>query len=158
MWKDDYYKAKYYIENEMEKEIKEKGGLNKLFKRQRFLMCATIDYFQGRNKDMEINGHMRMMDTTMAIYCIMKGKYMVMPKVSLVRNYGADGSGVHTEGLGYCWHKQIISEDKEFEFRTLSPFVYNTGIDKVFNSYIFRSVKSAVIQRIKYELDCLMHK
>lgn len=138
MWKDDLLGMKNYIENKMEKELKG-GGIKKLRKKQRFLMCATLDSFENINLDMFDKGHMRLMDTTMAIHNILQNRYMIVPKKSLVRNWGNDGSGIHGGEMEDTLCKQEIYQDREFEFSIQNGFEYNPEMDKIMNQYLYRS-------------------
>ena len=54
------------------------------------------------------NGRVLIIDVTMSIYMVLFGKSMVMPTVSLVRNWGHDGSGVHC-GVDDSYEKEYIS-------------------------------------------------
>lgn len=77
-------------------------------------------------------------DAIYEIYANLEDKYFIMPTVSKVRNYGNDGTGVHSlkvnveQNLIYV--NQSIDQSKEFEFTddifTVNPFNINedTGV------------------------------
>lgn len=58
-----------------------------------------------------------MIDITMNIYCIVKNKYVVAPVVSMVRDWGKDGSGAHCGDVTNDVSQDFyICEDRSFDY------------------------------------------
>ena len=81
---------------------------------------------------------------------IMNDTYCVYPTISLVRNHGFDGSGVHCSKIEYAdkYHKQVKDNNTEFSFIGNPP----VEIDPLIWSTFKKQTKPSFIKRIKYQL------
>lgn len=98
-------------------------------------------------------------DISVGIYLLLKGKYIISPKVSKVRNYGFDGTGVYCEkiipnskgknALDYDYEHQQIDEKHSFDINldTKNDFTINRNM---LNNFDSRSSK--IMYRVKLKL------
>lgn len=78
-----------------------------------FTYCILHDKFYG--------------DGTLSCYSYLENKYQIKPRVSLVRNWGCDGSGLHS-GYDPSISKREISAEKVFNLDPNEPVVLNKDI------------------------------
>ena len=87
-------------------------------------------------------------DIRFSIYNLIKGTFTLQPTVSLSRNWGADGSGLHSgvvEGL----HEIEIQTAPDFEMDDI-PFEYPKGLEKKLFFYLMPSNKFSLIAHLCY--------
>jgi hypothetical protein len=98
-------------------------------------------------------------DISVGMYLLFKSKYIVAPKISKVRNYGFDGTGVYCQNIpdnskgnnatDYNYKYQPIDEQLSFNINTdtENQFIENKSI---LNKFDCRSCK--IMYRLKFEL------
>lgn len=102
-------------------------------------------------------------DSIMELYSTINDTYCIVPRVSLVRNWGEDGSGEHSPNIDKkrndYYLNQQISEDKDFEF---SSDIFTTEPKYLERDELYRhplsltSIKSVIKQFIfKFDLFLL---
>lgn len=118
-WVDKYDSVK--------KIINEPGYLLKQFREQP-LTFFLKDHTRMCNGIKHI-GYDYREDVYMSFYNYINDKYSVFPKVSLVRNLGQDGSGLHSSNIGIdsIFHKQPIDQGEYFDFSDILP----VGVDVI---------------------------
>lgn len=92
--------------NYLYKVLKKPSNVIKLWKAYPILLKLSLSLIR-RNK---FYG-----DASHTVMCICEDKYQVRPSLSLARNWGNDGSGLHS-GVSQKFSKQIISDKCFFEF------------------------------------------
>ena len=81
--------------------------------------CNFVKGILGYVPGMIVDGKVVPYDLTYGIYMMISGKKMIFPKVSKVRNWGYDGSGVHCGALEYDSCKKITHRNMNFECQEL---------------------------------------
>lgn len=101
----------YYNENKLRSLIKNDITFNILMKRN----PASIQNIISMLKRGAIYG-----DAVMGSYSVLFDKYCIMPRLSMVRNWGNDGTGDHSQILNQSqnafYSQQEICKDTTFEF------------------------------------------
>ena len=121
---------------------------------------STYNVLKSRNPQCvynaikQIKRHTLLPDAIKGIYSTLYDKYCLMPRVSMVRNWGNDGTGDHCkkmdEEFNSFFIKQEISADKEFVFTddifTMEPdCIERITVKQKLN---LRSVYKLMVQRI----------
>lgn len=123
MWKDRYIELRDTITQsyfdslfrnpKLTKKLREKSRKNYVYA---FGLCSPSD-----------SSRIRPYDWTNSIYQILNDRYSIMPKVSLVKNNGWDGSGIHCQdsdpinvAMKHLFINQKISEEKSFDTFSVS--------------------------------------
>ncbi|MDD6824958.1 MAG: glycosyltransferase [Oscillospiraceae bacterium] len=101
---------------DFERNIYDGKKMRRLRKQCPSVYCAyvSIFYYGVPNLLLNEDGTINCIDSTRCMLMSFENKKMIMPKVSLVRNWGDDGSGEHVQNNG-CWHTQKINEDDRLE-------------------------------------------
>lgn len=122
MWKDRYIELRDTITQpyfdslfrnpKLTKKLRKKSKKNYVYA---FGLCSPSD------------ANIRPMDYTSSIYQIVNDRYSIMPKTSLVKNNGWDGSGIHCQitnerdsAIKNLFINQKISEEKSFDTFSVS--------------------------------------
>lgn len=107
---------------------------------------GSVKSLMGMVKYKEIAG-----DSLHSIYMVLEDKYCLFPTITKVRNYGSDGTGVHSKKvnqtqlnsfleqdidneLSFCYSNVSINDIADFN-RNLKPILYKT-----FRSFIKKSI------------------
>lgn len=120
MWGTGFWKDKYY---KIQKDIKDgclKNAINKVFKDglyKKMLNSSKIEYMDlctpyivGKNLSTCVT------DISMRMYSVVNNKYIVVPVVSKVRNWGFDGSGEYCSKFeSYSYIQQNIDSSLQFD-------------------------------------------
>ena len=102
------------------KLLKNRDFCELLYNESYELFYAFVEFFLANPKDYKsvyINsqGDFSTIDYAKAIYILATGKYVIMPKVSMVRNWGFDGSGANCARLK-AYNPEDVSIDKKMTF------------------------------------------
>lgn len=81
--------------------------------------CNFVKGVLGYVPGLIVDGKVVPYDLTYGIYMMISGKKMIFPKVSKVRNWGYDGSGVHCDVLEYDSQKKITHRNMNFACQEL---------------------------------------
>lgn len=130
---------------------KDKKKINDLINKSPRSFCYYMQTVLSRK--------LAMYDVVKQVYMIFENKYCLMPKISLVRNEGWDGSGVHkiTEDyidLGFA--SQTISEDTEFVLYDIDSIKYHPENGKCFNRLFQPSDKLLKKSKFIWKLICIL--
>lgn len=161
-WGCGFWKNKIPLfENKITKDffincLKRKNIINKLLKSPRNLISFQSVLFED---------NVYPMDVTRSLFCYIEDKYFLMPKQSLVRNCGWDGSGEHCKDkmLTEMFNNQAISPDlinsftaeklSEKEIRKLEKLQkkYTKNFHKEFITSIIKLILLKYIGMEKYK-------
>lgn len=73
--------------------------------------CLAIDRFlQQLNKESQLP------DVCLRLYCAFNGKYCIFPRVSKVKNWGYDGTGLNSDNNPHWLEVQTLDIEKTFDF------------------------------------------
>lgn len=102
------------------------------------LNCYKLNKFHG--------------DTIISSITSVTNKFSVYPSISLVRNIGQDGSGIHSADLGpnNLFHKQSISENNFFDFSENIKIKKNDSIEKQINKYLKINIRKKIKLLLSY--------
>lgn len=92
-------------------------------------------------------------DGMYSCYSYLENKYQIKPRISLVRNWGNDGSGLHS-GYDPFVSKREISYDKHFEFEPNEPVELNVKIIKQMEK---EAASKKIRSRIHQEVGAIMY-
>ncbi len=145
MTRKDYLNIRSYIEDKLEERLRDPANMKKLYKKQSFIFQCADSYLRGAGGDMLNNGRLRMMDQTIAMYMILEKKHTIMPHISLVRNMGDDGSGIHggENPARNSWSEQEIERGDTFDFQS-DDSGYDKRLDRRLNKYIELGLKAKI--------------
>lgn len=105
---------------------------------------GSVNSLMGMIKNREIIG-----DTLHSIYMILENKYCLFPTVSKVRNYGSDGTGVHSKKVNQTQLDSFLAQNIDQE----SSFCYSgdsTVCIANFNRNLKREIPNSFRSLIKY--------
>ncbi|WP_296114449.1 glycosyltransferase family 2 protein [uncultured Alistipes sp.] len=100
-------------------------------------------------------------DAIYEIYANLEDKYFVLPTISKVRNYGNDGTGVHSLRMNIAvndlYSKQLIDQSVVFDF-TDDLFTYEP-IGLIDNNYVVKTTLRSIYKHlvIKFDFWLLRH-
>lgn len=90
----------------------------------------------------------RTTDVAMRIYLAVKGKYVVMPVVSKVRNHGFDGSGLYCQSIEFNSAEKITANNYPFNLQPIDTnaefeLIEDTGFDLGANRALLNEFENA---------------
>ncbi len=154
-WKDKFLSVQKELAGGYIKEYSQKNFVNrKKMTDARYLECMDSAF----NYDSD-NFTMRTTDVAYGCYMQIANKFVITPKLSKVRNYGFDGSGVYCQNtLGkrrkkeatyYDYTKQKIDTAYKFLPSVEENYDFESN-KKILNQFDFRSRKKIIMGRVKY--------
>lgn len=158
MWGTGFWKDKFY---KIHKDIKDgclKNSVNKVFKDglyKKMLNASKIEYMdlctpyiEGENLSTFVT------DISMRMYSVIKNKYVVMPIISKVRNWGFDGSGEYcSKSDNYSFDLQKIDTSSGFDLKIDTYF----SIDE--NRRLLDKFENVPLMKIfKFYLKIMLYK
>jgi hypothetical protein len=133
LWKNDWTEMIHYVEN---------SGLvhdfTKAYRDGKFKLMtdfAITDYVNHVAYGVYKKSLMsQFTDIALRIYLGVKGKYVIMPVVTMTRNYGFDGSGAYCQEINYSNTEDVTSENYDFSRQPIDQNnTFNPIIDKQFD-------------------------
>jgi hypothetical protein len=158
MWGTGFWKDKFY---KIHKDIKDgclKNAVNKVFKDglyKKMLNASKIEYMdlctpyiEGENLSTFVT------DISMRMYSVINNKYVVVPIISKVRNWGFDGSGEYcSKSDNYSFDLQKIDTSPGFDLKIDTYF----SIDE--NRRLLDKFENVPLMKIfKFYLKILLYK
>lgn len=158
MWGTGFWKDKFY---KIQKDIKDgclKNAVNKVFKDglyKKMLNASKIEYMDLCTPYIEgENLSTRVTDISMRMYSVINNKYVVVPIISKVRNWGFDGTGEYcSKSDNYFFDSQKIDTSSGFD---LKMDTYS-GIDE--NRRLLDKFENVPLSKIlKLNIKILLYK
>ena len=140
--------SKYYDLNYLRNLIRDNNTYHLMMRRNK----ECINYILRMLKKRQLHG-----DGIWEVYCVLEDKYIVLPTKSKTRNYGVDGTGVHSvkinEDMKRYYSTQKIDTDSTFDF-TNDIFTYPLYInDRSFKKSISFKI---LCKRLIMKIDTLL--
>lgn len=130
-WRDKYYKQQDEITTEFFiSALKNRKLMNRLRKIAPNQYCNFIKGMIEYTPDMYKDGVITKDDLSKGIHMYLSNSYVIFPKVSMVRNWGYDGSGVNCNEMDYCDKNRITH-------RNFSPDCQVLDENDTFGEYFF---------------------
>lgn len=137
-WKDKIEKAREWINrNNYIRLLKSKSFCDKLYHTRKKVFHTFIEALLANPEDksnvyITKGGDLRTMDYTLEVYMIASNKSVIIPKISLVRNWGYDGSGVNCGRIQDIRPiEQPIDDKTDFHYMVPSKFELNETNDRI---------------------------
>lgn len=165
-WREKYIKVYDYIFNEKKigrniDSIIKSGALDKMLdvSRNEFVtLCLSPDF--------EKTLAARMSDVSFRMYTVIQDKYIVVPTISKVRNWGFDGTGEYCQNTLKTNKKRITAGNYEYAFQSIDTsnvftvkedkLEDNEGNRKLMNKFDPLSLKAKLIMNGKLALFYIM--
>ncbi len=126
-WGEGYWKHKY---RQVERTIEDDAFFHRIVRTKGLAMRVASIYPRGYWSLLDIlksGGRDFWGDLKWALYNITTGHFQLQPAVSLVRNMGCDGSGLHCD-VDQTFSQQTISSDTTFNMTT-NPSIQRIDIE-----------------------------
>lgn len=175
-WMNKLDKCERWINRDNLKVLLKDGGLCKWLYKNRyksyFILLEALLASPNDKSNVYINekGNIQLMDHTIELYLIANQKTVIVPKISKVRNWGFDGSGVNCREI-----RDNNPEEKEIDKEATFCYIMdnNETRNKVLreNEYLYYTKKANIYRKIilvlglpfarkvynaQYKLECIM--
>ena len=101
-------------------------------------------------------------DAIKGIYNAIHDTYCIMPRVSMVRNWGTDGSGVHSHSKNIKQNRfystQVISKDLHFDFSNDYFILEPTYLERKKNNFSTKKSIKRFITDIILDIDLFLFR
>lgn len=150
-WTDKRKKLQQLSKQDIQQFMKRPKNVWKLYKGNRQLFIEAVHIARNNHYlALDEQKNLKHIDCVMGIYLIMKDMYALIPTLSLVRNLGSDGSGLHCARIEesnkvtvkeYNFTEQIIDMREDFSLEDTNVVNITQSERKMLNRYMDATLK-----------------
>ncbi len=153
-WTDKRKQLQRLSKQDIQQYMKHPVNVWKLYKRNRHLFIEAVHIARNNHYlALDEQKNLKHIDCVMGIYLVMKNMYALIPTLSMVRNLGSDGSGLHCakiEGSNkvnvkeYNFASQVIDLREDFSIDDTKVVNISRSERKMLDQYMATTLKDRV--------------